>query len=328
MDNQEEQPLLSICVPTNDRVDLLMRTLKSVMTGSPEVEIIITDNSEDDTTQKAVEELFEGYTGPWSYRKNNFGSEFTGPQKMVKNFNAAIHMAQGDHLFIIHDDDYMLEGAVEQLVKHLKELKGEYPIVLFSTQLVDLQCKVLKVHHFSKPGYHPPNKAAERLLADSSSMRFPSFVYRREVYERIGDWDIESYPVIDYNVWARSFSEFGVYMLPDLLSAYTIHAQAVTMTMFNVGSIRPILDLFEIPLEKGIIEAERLEQLKSQFLHQFILAGAWKFIRTGAYDEARKVMSLFAEEELRSLKVSPKWFYVRFLLSAYLRFTGLFSASR
>ena len=72
MNREEKKPLLSICVPTRNRVDLLLRTLRSVQTSSSDVEIVVTDNSEGDETQHAVEALFDGYPGSWRYHKNNF----------------------------------------------------------------------------------------------------------------------------------------------------------------------------------------------------------------------------------------------------------------
>jgi hypothetical protein len=328
MNCEEKKPLLSICVPTNNRVDLLMRTLRSVQTSSRDVEIVVTDNSAGDETQRAVEALFEGYEGSWRYHKNNFASDMPGAQKMVGNFNMGVQLAEGKYIYIIHDDDYLLDGAVDVILRRLRELGDSHQVVVFGTQLVDLECNVLKVKYFAEAGYYPPTEAVEILLDNSSSMRFPSFILSREACDAVGEWDIGSYPAIDYNMWVRSFMKYGVRMLPDLLSAYTIHDQCVTMTMFNVASIRPLCDLFDIAKAGGVVEGGRLEELKSKFLRQFILAGAWKYIRSGANDEACEVMQIFDDPEMKQLRPSMKWLSVKLLFSVYLSLARMMPSAR
>ena len=318
MSRDQKQPLLSICVPTRNRVDLLERTLRSLMTEAHDVEIIVTDNSEGNDTKHAVEQLFEGYTGVWRYHKNNFPHDMSGLDKMVGNFNMGVQLARGRYIFILHDDDYLLKGALDILLRGLRTMDEAYKIIIFGTQLVDLECNVLRVDHFADPGYYSPTESLEKLLQNSSSVHSPGFLFRKEVYDTVGLWDVEGCPPVDYNMWVRSFSEFGVYVMPDVLSAFTIHPASVTMTMFNVESIRALIDDFEFVRKKNLLQPSRLEALKSEFIHQFILAGVWKFIKKGECDEARQVMHLSKLPEIRQLRVSPKWYPVKMAFSLYI----------
>ena len=88
--------------------------------------------------------------------------------------------------------------------------------------------------------------------------------------------------------------------------------------MFNVESIRALIDDFEFVRKKNLLQPSRLEALKSEFIHQFILAGVWKFIKKGECDEARQVMHLSKLPEIRQLRVSPKWYPVKMAFSLYL----------
>ena len=96
------------------------------------------------------------------------------------------------------------------------------------------------------------------------------------------------------------------------------------MTMFNIESVRALIDNFEIVRKKNLLKSSRLEQLKSQFIHQFVLAGAWKFIKKRKYAEARQVMNLSKHPEMQQLRISPKWFPVKVTFSLYLWFSKLF----
>jgi len=327
MNREEKKPLLSICVPTRNRVDLLLRTLRSVQTSSSEVEIVVTDNSEGDETKHAVEALFDGYEGSWRYHKNNFPHEMPGWEKMVGNFNMGVHLARGKYIYILHDDDYLLKDSLDILLPILRTMDEAYKILVFGTLLVDMQGNVLRVDHFAAQGYYSPAESLEKLLKNSASVHTPGFIFKKEVYDTVGLWDVEGCPPVDYNMWVRSFSEFGVYVMSDVLSAFTIHSGSVTMTMFNIESVRAIIDNFEIVKKKNLLRVGRLEQLKSQFIHQFLLAGVWKFIKKRKYAEARQVMDLSKYPEMQQLRLSPKWFPVKVTFSLYLWFSQLFPSA-
>lgn len=321
MNNDEKQPLLSICVPTNDRVDLLLRALRTLRASSSDVddvEIVVTDNSEGSDAEEAVEQFFEGYAGAWKYHKNNFPHDMSGLDKMVGNFNMGVFLASGKYVFILHDDDYLLEGSLERLLRALRTMDAAYKIIVFGTKLVDIEGKELRVDHFSDPGYYSQTESLDKLLKSASSLHSPGFIFSQEVYDTVGLWDVGGCPPADYNMWVRAFSEFGVYVMPEVLSAFTIHPDSVTMTMFNIESVHAIMDDFEIVRKKNLLKVSRLEKLKSQFIHHFILAGVWKFIKMGARDEARQVLDLSKLPEIQKLPISLKWLPVKMVFSVYL----------
>ena len=76
-----------------------------------------------------------------------------------------------------------------------------------------------------------------------------------------------------------------------------------------------------------LLKVGRLEQLKSQFIHQFLLAGVLKFIKKRKYAEARQVMDLSKHPEMQQLRLSPKWFPVKVTFSLYLWFSQLFPSA-
>ncbi len=315
----EEKPLLSICVPTYKRVDLLLRTLRSVRSSCDEVEIIVTDNTEDDSTRHAVEGFFKDYSGRWRYHANGFPDDLPGFAMMVGNHNQGVELARGRYIYIIHDDDYVLPGSVERMVELLKGEAGSHEVIVFGVQLVDLAEHVAKTHHFASAGHHSPEDSLDRLLRNSASIRFPQVILSRKAYEDEGDWSLEAQTPMDYDMWTRMFGRYGVYVVPEVLAAYTIHPGSVTMKMFNIDSIKLLLRIFDNVEARGQVPADRLAALKSLFLHQFILAGTWKFIRTSSYDEARSVLSLFKADELKDLRPAYKWLPLRFAFSAFLK---------
>jgi glycosyltransferase involved in cell wall biosynthesis len=103
-------PLVSILVPTKNRIDLLARCLESIRRSTyPNYEVIVIDHqSEDETTQSYLRGLRGSvvvtYQGEFNYsRMNNLGVSF----------------ARGDHLlFLNNDTEVMSSGWLEAMLEH------------------------------------------------------------------------------------------------------------------------------------------------------------------------------------------------------------------
>ena len=93
------RPFISICVPTYKRADLLKRLFESILTQSfTNFEIVITDNSDDDSV-KLLSESFSNRL-PIRYHKN------IPAVSMGENWNLNISKAQGQWIKMMHDDDW------------------------------------------------------------------------------------------------------------------------------------------------------------------------------------------------------------------------------
>ena len=59
-----KQPLLSICIPTYNRAEILRRTLAKITSDKDfdeDIEIVISDNASTDNTQKVCQEFCASY---------------------------------------------------------------------------------------------------------------------------------------------------------------------------------------------------------------------------------------------------------------------------
>jgi len=103
-------PKVSICIPTYKQVEYLYRSLESIQAQTfKNYEVIITDDTPDDSVKKAVE-MFD-FQGKLKYLKNlpRLGSP--------KNFNEAILHAKGDYIKVMmHDDWFMDESSLEKFI--------------------------------------------------------------------------------------------------------------------------------------------------------------------------------------------------------------------
>jgi len=189
-----ERPLISICIPTYNRPSLLRRTLLSIGADSYDLEIIVTDNSTDDQSRKIVENTLCSVPCSWRYHKNE------PPVSPANNMNAGIHLARGEYVYILHDDDYLLPGGLQKIRKKIQE-NPSYPVLKFDVKVVNIHGKRI-YRSFQPPlshtdGYFEPQAALQKLLGNSSFVRQPSIIVKKLVYEQVGLWDDTKTPPND-----------------------------------------------------------------------------------------------------------------------------------
>jgi glycosyltransferase involved in cell wall biosynthesis len=99
------KPLISICIPTYRRADLLKQLLDSIRLQTfTDFEILINDNSPDNS----VQELLNSYALPISYIKNE------PAVAAAQNFIKVMQRANAEWVKIMHDDDWFsAENALQ-----------------------------------------------------------------------------------------------------------------------------------------------------------------------------------------------------------------------
>lgn len=107
---------LTIAIPTYNRCKLLKMTLDSIMEQWVEgVEVLVSDNASTDDTAGVV----SSYPGICYYRnKENLG--------MDGNFLNCLQKAKGTYVHLMSDDDILLPGAVQKILKLIEDEKPDY----------------------------------------------------------------------------------------------------------------------------------------------------------------------------------------------------------
>jgi hypothetical protein len=86
--------------------------------------------------------------------------------------------------------------------------------------------------------------------------------------------------------------------------------------MWNPDTIRDAHRIFDRAIAQGLVPERTIRRWQADFLHQFILAGAYRRLRMGRRAEAREVLRLFELPEVHDRGVSPKWLPVRAAFTA------------
>ncbi len=119
--NPEEAPLLSVCVPTYNRPSDFERMLRGLIQQfTPEVEIVIRDDSPDDQTKLVFERLVASAAIRHKY--------FKGDKIGVDAANIfLIEKASGKYIWWFSDDDEMQPGAIARVLGLVKR----HPLISF-----------------------------------------------------------------------------------------------------------------------------------------------------------------------------------------------------
>ena len=102
--------LISICIPTYNRPDLLREAIISCLAQTyQDFEILISDDSSDNLSKSVVVEFQSRYPDKIRYARN------TPSLGQAANVNSLFKDAAGARLVLLHDDDLLLPTALEEL---------------------------------------------------------------------------------------------------------------------------------------------------------------------------------------------------------------------
>lgn len=106
-------PLVSIVIPTYNRVNLIGETLTSALTQSyKNIEVIVLDNNSSDKTLEYLERNFHDYSNLFIYKNDT-----TLP--IVENWKKCVGFAKGEYLLILWSDDIIDETFISRTTNYL-----------------------------------------------------------------------------------------------------------------------------------------------------------------------------------------------------------------
>lgn len=111
----EKNPLFSLCIPTCNRASFLDETLRSIAANCRDIpcEIVISDNASNDNTSEIVARFQKKYNVRYLRNETNIGP--------AKNLCQAIDAASGKYVWLLGDDDPLVEGICDHLLKMVQE---------------------------------------------------------------------------------------------------------------------------------------------------------------------------------------------------------------
>lgn len=127
----ENKYILSICIPTRNRADVLVHTLDSIVNNpffSNEIEVVVSDNASTDGTQQLVKKYTKRFANVRYYRENeNVG--------VHKNIVKVLDVASGCFLKLNNDYSVFTSDGLEKIIYVVKKYIDKHNLLLFDNTI-------------------------------------------------------------------------------------------------------------------------------------------------------------------------------------------------
>ncbi len=203
------RPLVSIVLPTYNRADLLPQALASCLTQTlSDLEVIVVDDGSTDQTAEIVEETSRKDPRVRLLQRAHEG--------LVASLNAGFREARGRCLTWTSDDNLYDAMALEVLVRALETHPG-MGFVYTDERTIDARGEILKEHRLPEP----------EIMAREGGIG-GCFLYRREVYELLGEYSQQDALNEDDEYVMRIARTFPLLHVPQVLYSYRLHPRSLT----------------------------------------------------------------------------------------------------
>jgi glycosyltransferase involved in cell wall biosynthesis len=293
------QPLVSIVLPTYKRAHVLPLAIESVLAQTyPNWELlVVSDNSPDHT--EAVVKSFDDPRIRYFRNDTNL--------RLPRTLNRGFALARGDFLTWTSDDNMLAPEALARMVQALQTGEADFVFAdYYEFADTDAAGKPTDVKPVRLPDV--PDMAKGNSIG-------ACFLYTRQVYERIGDYDPALFLNEDYDYWMRIARQFRMRHIPELLYYFRRDEDSLYCARFaevRAGSllvryknrfltaeevIAGLTDLIVANLDRHRQRALRwshtLSKRLSYRLHRFVEARARALIQHGLQTPARQVLAGF-----------------------------------
>lgn len=241
-----KKPLVSICIPTHNRPDLLKQALQSATSQTyKNIEIIISDNSTDNKSKLLMSQFKDNRI---KYYKNKISiTSFLNVSKVA-------HLAKGKYIKYLLDDDLLKPDCVDKMVKVLEK----YPkvgVVMAPLDIIDDKGLHIqpRFYFFKKMKYLykylNKNEYLNKkiIMQDFLTRIYPCCVptgimFRKSLFDNIGGFDEKYSYIVDLEICMNFATKMDFYYIDEFLSSWRYSSTSETVSILHKKGIK--LDIF------------------------------------------------------------------------------------
>lgn len=200
--------LVSIILPTYNGEKYIRQAIDSCINQTyKNFELIIVDDGSYDKTFEIVKYYCQEKRIKYLKHKKNLG--------LAQALNTGFKNAKGEYLTWASDDNFYDNKAIEVLIKKLI-LNQEISFVYSDFYQVDENGKIKKRIKVGCPKE-----------LDMKNCIGPCFLYRRKVYEEVGNYNPDFFLAEDYEYWLRVSRKFKLKKINNYLCYYRLHHKSL-----------------------------------------------------------------------------------------------------
>ncbi len=213
-------PRVSVCIPTYQGAGTIAAAIDSVLEQTfGDFELIVVDDGSTDDTQAVVASRADPRL---DYLRNDHN---LGPQG---NWNRCLALARGDYIKLLPHDDLLHPHCLARQAKVLDDDRAARLALVFSARdVIGPSGRVLlRARGFPGAGVGPlPRGEVIRLCLrrGTNLIGEPGAVlFRRELAQRVGGFDMRHPYVIDLEYWLRLLEHGKAWYCPEALASFRV----------------------------------------------------------------------------------------------------------
>ncbi len=222
--------MISVCMATYNGEKFIERQLNSILPQLDESdEVIIVDDSSKDNTINLIEEMKKKDKRIKLIQNNpNLG--------VLKSFNKAMNLAQGDFIFLCDQDDYWYEDKVEKVMSVFNEDPSVY-LVSHDAQVKDNELNLIDDSWDHYNSNKKTNSIIKTIIKNSYTGCMMAF--RKELRDDTAEFPKRIQMHDQWLALVAMKNNYKIVNLEDKLMAYIRHGGNVT------GDRRPVITMIQ-----------------------------------------------------------------------------------
>lgn len=206
-----DDPDVSIVLPTYNGSRYIEQSIRSCLDQTHrDIELIIVDDCSTDATPQIIARFIAEDPRVRTIRHDP-------NRRLPASLNSGFAASRGRYLTWTSDDNLYRPDAIAQMLSVLEQ-KPEVGLVYTPMTYID-------------PDGRPIGPGCSGGPPDTLAYRDPvgaCFLYRREVYETIGNYAEDLFLVEDWDYWIRVAEKFRMHVLPKDLYLYRLHNESLS----------------------------------------------------------------------------------------------------
>ena len=243
LQNHQNDPLFSICIPTFNRASYLKQAIQSVFDQRfDSFEIIIVDDGSTDNTEEIVK-AFNASKIRY-FKKEHEGAPLTR--------NKCIKAAHGKYILWLDSDDILMPDWLNHYNRAITD-DSDIDVFYGDLEIIDTQGNFKQVLQY--PDYFNQNGALLSRLIIANAIPNPGTLIKRSVYHKYGDYNLDFKRAHDYEFWARIATQVKFKHIGAFVCQWRWHD-----TNMSSGSVQ-FDTSFDIQIKKDLLRSHSLQAL-------------------------------------------------------------------
>ncbi len=249
----QDAPLITIGIPIYRRTTFLRQCIESALAQTADnFEIVVNDDTEDDSVRTIVESFASSKIRYYHH---------SPPRGQIAKLNDFPEYARGEWIVYLCDDDILLPGYIEAVIKHITA-HPDLSLVRVRQRLIDVDGNELRLDAASPEISSPYLVLSHLFRPDQENFRInlTGVAFRKGLFDRISRIkDVGRTWHIDRLAWAE-MSVFGpVACDPQVLCELRLHGSSLTSSLDADydGAIKASLEI-QNRFESVLMELDRL----------------------------------------------------------------------